>query len=180
MSRKIASLQLLCRLKIHNTLRNVGQVEFLPLPCRLKNLLSSLFTQSIKVFNILINIPDLSRPMALFLMLLVLFFYTILTIVIFSVQHSWGEKIEAICESTTCKGSSPLLHHDTAWWRDDRVQLYYLSRTSGGLSPYSKGKKNKQIETRIRHLWPSKRFVYEIYSILLGFFIKLKIYENNS
>ena len=51
-SRKIASLQLLCRLKIHKTLRNAGQVEFLPLPCRLKNLLSSLFTQSIKVIQI--------------------------------------------------------------------------------------------------------------------------------
>lgn len=65
-SRKIASLQLLCRLKIHKTLRNAGQVEFLPLPCRLKNLLSSLFTQSIKC-----NIPErkdlkrfVSRPPA--------------------------------------------------------------------------------------------------------------------
>jgi len=47
-SRKIASLQLLCRLKIHQTLRSQEQVEVLPLPCRLKSLLSSLFTQSIK------------------------------------------------------------------------------------------------------------------------------------
>jgi hypothetical protein len=47
-SRKIASLQLLCRLKIHQTLRSQDQVEVLPLPCRLKSLLSSLFTQSIK------------------------------------------------------------------------------------------------------------------------------------
>lgn len=47
-SRRIASLQLLCRLKIHTTLGSEAQVDCLPLPCRLKSLLSSLFTQSIK------------------------------------------------------------------------------------------------------------------------------------
>jgi len=47
-SKKIPSLQLLCRLKIHKTLKDSTQVECLPLPCRLKTLISSLFTNSIK------------------------------------------------------------------------------------------------------------------------------------
>ena len=47
-SKKIPSLQLLCRLKIHKTLQDQTQVDLLPIPCRLKNLISSLFTHSIK------------------------------------------------------------------------------------------------------------------------------------
>ena len=47
-SKKIPSLQLLCRLKIHKTLQEQTQVDLLPIPCRLKNLISSLFTHSIK------------------------------------------------------------------------------------------------------------------------------------
>ena len=47
-SKKIPSLQLMCRLEIHKTLQDQTQVDFLPIPCRLKNLISSLFTHSIK------------------------------------------------------------------------------------------------------------------------------------
>ena len=48
-SKKIPSLQLLARLKIHKTLAEVEAVDSLPLPCRLRSLISSLFTHSIKV-----------------------------------------------------------------------------------------------------------------------------------
>ena len=50
-SKKIPSLQLLCRLKIHKTLGDSTEVDCLPLPCRLKSLISSLFTHSIKVIS---------------------------------------------------------------------------------------------------------------------------------
>ena len=50
-SKKIPSLQLLCRLKIHKTLGDSAEVDCLPLPCRLKSLISSLFTHSIKVIS---------------------------------------------------------------------------------------------------------------------------------
>ena len=52
-SKKIPSLQLMCRLKIHKTLQDSTEVDCLPLPCRLKSLISSLFTYSIKVLKIL-------------------------------------------------------------------------------------------------------------------------------
>ena len=45
----IGSLQLLSRLKIHNSLKNADQVQLLPLPCRLQNLIGMLFTQTIRV-----------------------------------------------------------------------------------------------------------------------------------
>ena len=45
----IGSLQLLSRLKIHNSLKNPDQVQLLPLPCRLQNLIGMLFTQTIRV-----------------------------------------------------------------------------------------------------------------------------------
>ena len=48
-SSAIASLQLLSRLKIHNSLKNSDQVQLLPLPCRLQNLIGMLFTQTIRV-----------------------------------------------------------------------------------------------------------------------------------
>ena len=48
-SSSIASLQLLSRLKIHNSLKNSDQVQLLPLPCRLQNLIGMLFTQTIRV-----------------------------------------------------------------------------------------------------------------------------------
>jgi hypothetical protein len=52
-NRRIGSLQLLCRLKIHKTLESAAQVDSLPLPCRLRALIASLFTHSIKC-----HIPD--------------------------------------------------------------------------------------------------------------------------
>ena len=48
-SSSIGSLQLLSRLQIHNTLKKPDQVESLPLPCRLQNLIGMLFTQTIRV-----------------------------------------------------------------------------------------------------------------------------------
>jgi len=47
-SSSIGSLQLLSRLQIHNTLKKPDQVESLPLPCRLQNLIGMLFTQTIR------------------------------------------------------------------------------------------------------------------------------------
>ncbi|CAB4060498.1 unnamed protein product [Lepeophtheirus salmonis] len=49
-SPNIASLQLLCRLKIHSTITHVNDVDLLPLPCRLRALLGILFTQTIKCY----------------------------------------------------------------------------------------------------------------------------------
>ena len=54
-SPNVASLQLLSRLKIHKTLELKTQVEELPLPCRLQNLISTLFIQTIRCC-----IPDAS------------------------------------------------------------------------------------------------------------------------
>ena len=51
----IGSLQLLSRLKIHNSLRNEDQVQLLPLPCRLQNLIGMLFTQTIRVCIWILN-----------------------------------------------------------------------------------------------------------------------------
>jgi len=48
-SSQIASLQMLSRLKIHNTLANQKNVELLPLPCRMQNLIGMLFTRTIRV-----------------------------------------------------------------------------------------------------------------------------------
>ena len=56
-SSSIGSLQLLSRLQIHNTLKKPDQVESLPLPCRLQNLIGMLFTQTIRVSYF----PNLSR-----------------------------------------------------------------------------------------------------------------------
>ena len=47
-SPNVASLQLLTRLKIHKTLKCQNQVECLPLPCRLQNLIGMLFTHTIR------------------------------------------------------------------------------------------------------------------------------------
>ena len=51
-SPNVASLQLLSRLKIHKTLEYQEQVTYLPLPCRLQNLITMLFTQTIRVRKI--------------------------------------------------------------------------------------------------------------------------------
>ena len=51
-SPNVASLQLLSRLKIHKTLEYQEQVTYLPLPCRLQNLITMLFTQTIRVREI--------------------------------------------------------------------------------------------------------------------------------
>lgn len=48
-SRRIATLQLLCRLKIYNSLRHESQLCALPLPPRIRNLIGNLFAQTIRV-----------------------------------------------------------------------------------------------------------------------------------
>lgn len=49
-SRRVASLQLMCRLRIHSQLRGgENQVTALPLPPRIKALISNLFAQTIRV-----------------------------------------------------------------------------------------------------------------------------------
>ena len=53
-SPNIASLQLLSRLKIHKTLQYKDQVDTLPLPCRLQDLIAMLFTQTIRVTTYMI------------------------------------------------------------------------------------------------------------------------------
>lgn len=54
-NRKVASLQLLCRLAIHTCLEDDNQAATLPIPRRLCTLLSSLFVQTIKCY-----VPDQS------------------------------------------------------------------------------------------------------------------------
>ena len=46
---QVASLQLLSRLKVHGVIRDRRQVDELPLPCRMQNMIGMLFTQTIRV-----------------------------------------------------------------------------------------------------------------------------------
>lgn len=48
-SRKVASLQLLCRLQIQSSLTSEGMLMKLPLPSRLKSLIGNLFAQTVRV-----------------------------------------------------------------------------------------------------------------------------------
>lgn len=48
-SRRIATLQLLCRLRIHDSILGEGQIVALPLPPRIRNLIGNLFAQTIRV-----------------------------------------------------------------------------------------------------------------------------------
>ncbi len=45
----MASLQLLSRLRVHSTLSKRDQVHWLPLPCRIQNLIGTLFASTIRV-----------------------------------------------------------------------------------------------------------------------------------
>ncbi|KAJ8984756.1 hypothetical protein NQ317_005021 [Molorchus minor] len=47
-SKRIASLQLLCRLRIHDLIRNEAHLSLLPLPLRLRNIIGNLFAQTIR------------------------------------------------------------------------------------------------------------------------------------
>ncbi|GLV41041.1 tusp [Carabus blaptoides fortunei] len=47
-SRRIASLQLMCRLRIHNSIQSESQLEHLPLPPRIRSLIGNLFAQTIR------------------------------------------------------------------------------------------------------------------------------------
>ncbi|XP_065157331.1 LOW QUALITY PROTEIN: tubby-related protein 4-like [Atheta coriaria] len=47
-SRRIATLQLLCRLRIHDSILGEGQIVALPLPPRIRNLIGNLFAQTIR------------------------------------------------------------------------------------------------------------------------------------
>ncbi|XP_057660547.1 tubby-related protein 4 [Diorhabda carinulata] len=47
-SKRIASLQLLCRLRIHDLIKNEAQLLYLPLPARLGNIIGNLFAQTIR------------------------------------------------------------------------------------------------------------------------------------
>lgn len=49
-AKKIASLQLLCRLRIYNLLASEAMLCKLPLPIRLRNIIGNLFAQTIRVF----------------------------------------------------------------------------------------------------------------------------------
>lgn len=48
-SRRIATLQLLCRLRIHDSIQQENQLPILPLPARIRNLIGNLFAQTIRV-----------------------------------------------------------------------------------------------------------------------------------
>ena len=67
-SKKIPSLQLLARLKIHKTLAEVEAVDSLPLPCRLRSLISSLFTHSIKVIFWNTEMPNMYNAYGMYIM----------------------------------------------------------------------------------------------------------------
>nr|XP_022905081.1 tubby-related protein 4-like [Onthophagus taurus] len=54
-SRRIASLQLMCRLKIYNSIQQETQLSLLPLPARIRNLIGNLFAQTIRCF-----VPEIS------------------------------------------------------------------------------------------------------------------------
>ena len=60
-SHQVASLQLLSRLKIHQTLSSAEGVHLLPLPCRLQNLIGLLFARTIRS---LIPTPSTLRSFA--------------------------------------------------------------------------------------------------------------------
>ncbi|XP_049821138.1 tubby-related protein 4 isoform X2 [Aethina tumida] len=47
-SKRIASLQLLCRLRIHDMIPNEAHLSLLPLPVRLRNIIGNLFAQTIR------------------------------------------------------------------------------------------------------------------------------------
>ncbi|CAG9857566.1 unnamed protein product [Phyllotreta striolata] len=47
-SKRIASLQLLCRLRVHDLIENEKQLALLPLPARLGNIIGNLFAQTIR------------------------------------------------------------------------------------------------------------------------------------
>nr|XP_015839629.1 PREDICTED: tubby-related protein 4 [Tribolium castaneum] len=47
-SRRIATLQLLCRLRIHDSIQQESQLPALPLPARIRNLIGNLFAQTIR------------------------------------------------------------------------------------------------------------------------------------
>ncbi|XP_066252938.1 tubby-related protein 4 isoform X1 [Euwallacea similis] len=47
-AKRIASLQLLCRLRIYNLLSNEAMLSLLPLPLRLRNIIGNLFAQTIR------------------------------------------------------------------------------------------------------------------------------------
>ncbi|XP_035896313.1 uncharacterized protein LOC118505113 isoform X2 [Anopheles stephensi] len=72
-SRRVASLQLFCRLKVQTSLASEALLPRLPLPGRIKALIGNLFAQTIRTYNICIQccVPDLkslrefvSRPPA--------------------------------------------------------------------------------------------------------------------
>ncbi|KAJ8937377.1 hypothetical protein NQ314_011925, partial [Rhamnusium bicolor] len=48
-SKRIASLQLLCRLRIHDLIQNESHLSSLPLPLRLRNIIGNLFAQTIRI-----------------------------------------------------------------------------------------------------------------------------------
>lgn len=48
-SRRIATLQLLCRLRIHDSIENETKLSSLPLPPRIRSLIGNLFAQTIRV-----------------------------------------------------------------------------------------------------------------------------------
>ena len=62
---QVASLQLLSRLKVHGVIRDRRQVDELPLPCRMQNMIGMLFTQTIRVTdNSYLNYHPPRCPMA--------------------------------------------------------------------------------------------------------------------
>lgn len=52
LSRKVASLQLLCRLQIQSSLLNELMLPKLPLPSRIKSLIGNLFAQTVRVSSL--------------------------------------------------------------------------------------------------------------------------------
>lgn len=54
-SQSVASLQILSRLKVYDSLQNPDHAQLLPLPCRIQNLIEMLFTNTIKVLQLWIS-----------------------------------------------------------------------------------------------------------------------------
>lgn len=111
-SRRIATLQLLCRLRIHNSIAGESKLSALPLPPRIRSLIGNLFAQTIRVCTVLMSHRLISQ-----LPILVL---------------CAGTKcFKAVRIETTCRICKIALHDDSARRGHEYIVgnlLYALSR----------------------------------------------------
>lgn len=135
-SRRIATLQLLCRLRIHDSIENESKLSSLPLPPRIRSLIGNLFAQTIRV----ICRPAV-RNRLLFRHFLVL--------------RTRNKCFKTIRFEATSRLGSLALHHDPARRGHEHIirhVLHALSGVSWRTSASAEGQENQQDSTRIRHI----------------------------